>query len=273
LSTESDDYEDLTKSVVDALSRIPGIQTARLERDVLLSGRATQHQIDVLWEIAGPPYRVIFECRHYSTRLKQKDLLAFKGVVDDLRDDHSPVYGVMVTRTGYQSGARKVADTYGITILELRVPEERDTSGRAVAISLQVKPRMPFLRDLEIEPSPGVELAPIEARLGDIELITRVGSRTPLSAIMMNGELAALDEPPSPAHQVTRIFDPPATLIVEGREMGEIRRVRGIVGEEAVAPIDVRLGGREHLAHVLVDALGGERAWFTVDGRVVTTDR
>ena len=42
----------------------------------------------------------------------------FKGVLDDLNG----VNGIMVTKVGYQDGARKYAQEYGISIKELRTP-------------------------------------------------------------------------------------------------------------------------------------------------------
>src|ERR1035437_3235691 len=49
----------------------------------------------------------------------------------------------MVTTTGYQSGAQRVADTYGIVILELRAPTERDLANRWRSARIELVSRMP----------------------------------------------------------------------------------------------------------------------------------
>jgi hypothetical protein len=72
---------------------------------VKIPGRATKHQIDVLWDINHDgEQRVIFECRLYKSKIKQKDLLAFRTGIEDVQSPDRPVYGFMVTLTGYQSG-------------------------------------------------------------------------------------------------------------------------------------------------------------------------
>lgn len=42
------------------------------------------------------------------------------------------------------SGAQDVAETYGLAILELRKPNERDISGRVTKIIIDARARMPY---------------------------------------------------------------------------------------------------------------------------------
>jgi len=56
--------------------------------------------------------------------------------------------GVMVTTTGYQKGAKAVADTYGIVITELRAPTDDDLQGRAVEVHLDIGRVRLFWRDV-----------------------------------------------------------------------------------------------------------------------------
>ncbi len=59
------------------LGAASGIATLRLARNVLMSGRATENRIDVLWEFEPAPgrlVRLLFECRSYTRRINQQAL-------------------------------------------------------------------------------------------------------------------------------------------------------------------------------------------------------
>lgn len=71
--------------------------------------------------------------------------------MDDVTEADVPTFGVMVTTTGYQSGARNVADTYGIVILELRQPTDVDLADRVLEVNIMVEFRIPRVVDLEVE--------------------------------------------------------------------------------------------------------------------------
>ena len=146
-------YEELTEELAARLATANDIMTVRLERDVLLSGRATDNRIDVLWEYqsaAGPLVRALFECRSYARRINQQALHSWRSIVNDVTEPGIETIGAMVTTTGYQSGAQRVADSYGIVILELRTPIERDLANRPSSVRLELLTRMPQVRDLTV---------------------------------------------------------------------------------------------------------------------------
>lgn len=111
------EYELLTKRLLTLIADRSVVTTTRLEHNVQVGGLATTSQIDVLWEFtnAEANNRIVFECRHYNYSLKQSDVFAFSAVVGDLNaaPDSPPTTGVIVTKTGYQAGAQRVAETYG----------------------------------------------------------------------------------------------------------------------------------------------------------------
>lgn len=147
-------YEELTEELVGQLGDVSGITTLRLERDVPVSGRANDNQIDVLWEFqraSGERVRLLFECRSYARRINQQALHSWGSIVDDVSEPGIETVGVMVTTTGYQSGARRVADTYGIVILELRAPTDRDLANRWRSIRTELVIRMPLVTDLSVD--------------------------------------------------------------------------------------------------------------------------
>lgn len=150
----ADEYERLVERLVRELVPAAGGTTDMLERDVRVSGRSTTNQIDVVWDLTdsdGNRSRIVFEARSYARRVDQLRLHAFRSVVDDIQDLDRPVTGVMVTTAGYQSGARGVASTYGLVVLELREPNEKDLAGRAHEVHVTTVAQMPVIRDVRFE--------------------------------------------------------------------------------------------------------------------------
>jgi len=269
------DYEQLTQWIVSAIAAEASVRTVRIDRNIRLQGAATTNQIDVMWtyEDSGREHTVLFECRSYVRALTQQALFAWSGVVRDLQPSLGDCEGVMVTSTGYQSGAQAVADTYGIVILELRKPTENDLDGRLLGINLRFRMRTPFVRDVQVD---AVEILGEQTEFRawgtDVELEYPDGSTELMAETLLRGELTALRDEPTPAHQVVRSYQPPVKLIVEGHPCAVIRAIRATVGEADAEPIRFDAGGRDRLAWMLKDTLNGTRAWFADDGRYHVTD-
>lgn len=283
MTFDSDAYEELTRGALDRLGSLRGLTTLRLERNLVLPGKATHHQIDVLWQFLEPDsdvvHTVLFECRHYKDRIKKGRLLEFKGVIEDIAAHQGPdslehLSGTMVTLSGYQQGAQRVADTYGLTIAELRTPTRTDLAGRVTGFRVVVRARVPRLDRIEIEPAgPGsgsdIELTgPGE----DFEIIFPDGRRRNLVEHLLEGELTPLGESPRATRRVVLRFDPPAVLAIGGEDVLRVRAV-GADLTESDLETEVAIDYRQRLAHVLLDALNGERVWFADDGRTWVTDR
>lgn len=120
------EYERFTQYVYQQLVNMDVARATRVQHNVKLEGRSGQkHQIDVYWEyeIAGNKHRVAIECKNYSNPISKDKVCAFKGVLDDLNG----VNGIMVTRVGYQKGAKEYAKEYGISLKELRTPKRGET--------------------------------------------------------------------------------------------------------------------------------------------------
>ena len=118
------EYEKFTQEIYQELSNARGI-TTNVEHNVKLTGKSGQkHQIDVYWEykIAGIQHKVAIECKNYNRKLSVDKVNAFRGVLADLTD----VKGIMIAQKGYQAGAKKIADSCGIYLKELRTPSEDD---------------------------------------------------------------------------------------------------------------------------------------------------
>ena len=115
------EYERFTQEIYQQLVNLDVRWKTEVQHNVKLEGRSGQkHQIDVYWEyeIAGNKQRVAIECKNYNKLVPIGKVRDFKGVLDDLNG----VNGIMVTKVGYQDGARRYAQEYGISIKELRTP-------------------------------------------------------------------------------------------------------------------------------------------------------
>lgn len=115
------EYEKFTQEIYQELVNADVLKATRVQHNVKLKGKSGQeHQIDVYWEyeIAGIRHKVAIECKNYSRNVEIGKVRDFYGVLLDLNN----VAGIMVTKVGYQKGAKEYASTYGITLKELREP-------------------------------------------------------------------------------------------------------------------------------------------------------
>lgn len=120
------EYELFTQSVYQQLVNMDVVRATIVQHNIRLVGKSGQkHQIDVYWEyeIAKTKHRVAIECKNYNRPISKQTVCAFKGVLDDLNG----VNGIMVTRVGYQKGAKEYAQEYGISLKELRSPKRGET--------------------------------------------------------------------------------------------------------------------------------------------------
>ena len=115
------EYEKFTQEIYQELVNADVLKTTKVQHNVKLKGRSGQeHQIDVYWEyeIAGTKQKVAIECKNYNKTVAIGKVRDFYGVLCDLNN----VAGIMVTKVGYQKGAKEYASEYGISLKELRTP-------------------------------------------------------------------------------------------------------------------------------------------------------
>ena len=116
------EYEKFTQEIYQELVNADVLKTTEVQHNVKLRGRSGQeHQIDVYWEyeIAGTKHKVAIECKNYNKTVAIGKVRDFYGVLCDLKN----VAGIMVTKVGYQKGAKEYASEYGISLKELRTPK------------------------------------------------------------------------------------------------------------------------------------------------------
>jgi hypothetical protein len=267
-------YEEVTEELVGRLGAVSGLTTLRLERDVPVSGRANDNQIDVLWEFqreSGERTRLLFECRSYKRRINQQALHSWRSIVDDVSEPGVETVGVMVTTTGYQSGAQRVADTYGIVILELRAPTERDLANRWRSVRTELVVRTPLVSDLSVDATEQLAAdASVNGALGEFFLDLEDGTSEALMDHLLRGELAPLREPPTEPHPVTRTFASPVLLRRGEEPIARVVEMRATVSEAQAEPLVIETSTAD-IAWLLADTLTGSRIWFAADGRIWQT--
>ena len=117
------EYEKFTREVYQKLLDADVVKTTEVKHNVKLTGKSGQkHQIDVYWEyeIEGVRRKVAIECKNYNKAVSLGKVRDFYGVLIDLNN----VAGIMVTKIGYQEGAKKYASHYDINLMELRAPNK-----------------------------------------------------------------------------------------------------------------------------------------------------
>lgn len=122
------EFERFTQRVYQKLVNNDVLKHTTVEHNKKLKGKSgCEHQIDVYWEyeIAGNMHRVAIECKNYDSLVPVGKVRDFQGVLSDLNN----VNGIMVSKKGFQEGAKKFAAEYGISLKELRQPGGNDIIG------------------------------------------------------------------------------------------------------------------------------------------------
>lgn len=138
--TQSIQYEQLTQAVYQELLGREGDRSTEVAHNKNVRGRSgVEHQIDVLWRFrkGGVEHVVFVECKNYAAPLTLEKVRNFFAVLHDIGNCR----GVMVTKTGYQSGVVEFAKYYGIDLKLLRKPTSEDWQGRVkdIVINVNVK--------------------------------------------------------------------------------------------------------------------------------------
>lgn len=115
------EYEKFTREIYQELVNADVLKATNVQHNVKLKGSSGQeHQVDVYWEYEkeGTKHKVAIECKNYNQAVPIGRVRDFFGALYDLVD----IKGIMVTKVGYQKGAKEYASYYGIDLKELRRP-------------------------------------------------------------------------------------------------------------------------------------------------------
>lgn len=145
------EYELLAKEIYNSLLRADGIENINVQHNIKLLGKSgCNHQIDVYWEfkLAGETHMVAIECKNFSKEVSIAKVRDFFGVIYDIGN----IKGIFASRKGFQSGAKKFADYYGISLKQIREPEEEDWKGRLKTIHIEINVMPTKVTGIYVEP-------------------------------------------------------------------------------------------------------------------------
>ncbi|WP_238654439.1 restriction endonuclease [Paenibacillus piscarius] len=126
-------FEELVQYVYQSLLFLEG-QDIQVTRDKVIIGKSsTPHQIDAFYEfdLVGIRHRVAIECKNHTRAITKGHVQEFYGKLTDLDN----CIGIMVSSSGFQQGAKTIADHYGI---ELISSGELPLLGKVVAAKIGV---------------------------------------------------------------------------------------------------------------------------------------
>ena len=139
------EYERFTQEVYQQLLSCQHPNIANVQHNIRLEGRSgCKHQIDVYWEYEkdGVKHRVAIECKNYSNHVPKEKVCAFQGVLSDL----DGVEGIMVSKKGFQRGAKQYAKANGISLHELREPEGEDNIIGEMSLGFHIEIKRPLYK-------------------------------------------------------------------------------------------------------------------------------
>lgn len=90
---------------------------ASVSTNLLIQGKSgVKHEFDVYYEFQhlNIKHRIAIECKEWNTPVTKGEVGEFVAKLNDLNN----ISGVMVAKSGYQSGARQFAEANGIQLME-----------------------------------------------------------------------------------------------------------------------------------------------------------
>ena len=124
------EYELLARTIYEAILTKEGLQNNSVQHNASIWGRSgALHQIDIYWKfcIGGIDHIVHVECKNYGSNLTLEKARSFFAVLHDIGNCR----GIIITKTGFQSGVVEFCRYYGIDLKIFRKPTDNDWNRRA----------------------------------------------------------------------------------------------------------------------------------------------
>lgn len=113
-------YEEYTALILENINSLNDVKIISKGKNSTVSGKSEcKHQIDVYISFKnndGVNSKAIIECKYYKNKISIGKIRDFLSV----RNDIGNVEGWFITPNGYQNGAKKFADYYGIKLMTLQ---------------------------------------------------------------------------------------------------------------------------------------------------------
>lgn len=152
--TPDDLNEDVYEILVAGMRSMEEVDRVERQYDVELSRGDTKEADVVVWVSQGSyEFTVMIECKFHGTAVEQ-DVPAAMAWYQENSDINQTL---IISRSGFQSGAKSIARDTGIELYEFDVLRREDLQGRVMQVDLNitVSPRQTEIVDLELEPVSG----------------------------------------------------------------------------------------------------------------------
>lgn len=259
------EYEKLTQKIFSEIINQKTVENIKVEHDVYIQGKSTKHQIDVYWEFDfnGINYRTIIQAKDWKSKVPQSEMLSFKAVLDDLP---SGTKGIYVTRTGYQSGARDVAEKHGISLYILREPTEEDWEGRVKKFIINLVVSNPVYNNLKIDidgqwARENIPNMSISGKMYDANTELYDINRKCVCTLKELLENMAKKSPENIIYQ-NHMFEKDTFIQIEGDNFAKITSISGDIGY-SISKKEIVIDGEKTIGLILKDIL--EDRIFTFD--------
>lgn len=170
MKNSNTEYERFTQEVFRNLSEYHHFNIRTVQHNIKLKGRSgCKHQIDVYWEYEkdGVNHRVAIECKNYNKRVSKEKVCAFQSILVDLGD----VEGIMVSKKGFQSGAKQFAEHNGILLKELRTPNDDETIIGEIELRFHIEKKSTLFKiDEKWAEEHGINITDYKCRLDMISI-------------------------------------------------------------------------------------------------------
>jgi hypothetical protein len=212
--------------------------------------------------------------------VKQEQILAFSAVIDDIPGQPR---GIIVTKSGVQSGAEAVAKARGIALYRLREADEDYWAGSIQKIGVIMSLVCPSIRNVQLnfdmewlttrKKELGLESVTLQysGLAGEMELIHDDGSSAGPVAKALLGGLPG-DGQPHPVEQRMVTFDAPTYLVVPSCPVSPLKILSiAFDGGQSVLKSEMLIDGADAIRFVL-ESFDGLRV-YTADKHLKVTRR
>lgn len=270
-------YEQFAQEIYQTLLDSEDIKPINVQHNVDIVGRSgCKHQIDVYWEyeIAGVLHRVAIECKNYNTSsISIGRIRDFFAALTDIGN----INGIFVCKKGYQSGAIKFAEFYGINLKELRIPVDSDWEGRIRTIQINfsmlhtnIKKRETvfdndWFKEHYPNPSEGEQHFSIKGNNNEIIIKDRDGSKI-TDLYELDNKLPHSWKDEANKEHIYQWDD--AYIEVEGLGDVKLLSMRYVYDVIMSTPEEIKISGKDTAKAILKDVKTGAIKFFDKNGSI-----
>ena len=142
-------YQEYIRDLYDYILNENSVNNIEVKHNHEIQGKTYPHKIDVYWEfeVGDLTYRTIVEAKDWETPVPKERVLTFKAIIDDLP---AGTHGIMISRNGFQIGAKTIAEANGIVLYTLRQPTKNDFENDIGSKKIRFEINKPLVDELKL---------------------------------------------------------------------------------------------------------------------------